>query len=251
MQQTSSPNLSQVRQLAIAAAKRGDWSAAVEHNKVLLDANQTDVSALNRIGVAYMQLQKKADAKQAFSAVLEIEKLNPIAKRNLARLKSNGSATVAFTSQYFIEEPGKTKHAELHRLAGKQVLDSLSVGKQCELKLKNRYISVECDGQYVGALPEDLSFRLTKLINWGNTYSCTIRSCSNNSCSVFLKETHRSKKNQDVHSFPPNKSNHNAVSDMDDRFLLLDEDIPVEIVDTDQDYEKSLEDLDSEPTIEE
>ncbi len=247
MQQT--PNLIQVKQLAIAAAKRSDWQSAVEFNLTLLQQNPNDVSALNRLGVSYLQLQDKNSAREAFNKVLEIEKLNPIAKRNLARLKGNGSANVSFSTQYFIEEPGKTKTVELHRLAGKTVLDSLSVGQQCELKLKNRYISVECVGQYVGALPEDLSFRLTKLINWGNTYTCIIRSCSNNACSVFLKESHRSKKNQEIHSFPPGKLNHSSIADIDDRFLL-DEDIPVEIVETDQDYEKSLDEIDTDQSIE-
>ncbi len=250
MQQTPNPNLIQVRQLAIAAAKRADWQAAVEFNSMLLQHNATDVSALNRLGVAHMQLQQKSHAKDAFNKVLEIEKLNPIAKRNLARLKNNGTTVVSFTSQYFIEEPGKTKTIELHRLAGKQVLDQLSVGQQCELKLKNRYISVECDNQYVGALPEDLSFRLTRLITTGNLYSCTIRSCANNACSVFLKETHRSKKNKEVHSFPPGKLNHSSSADIDDRFLL-DEDIPVEVLETDQDYEKSIDEIETDRTIEE
>ncbi len=250
MQQTPTPNLIQVRQLAIAAAKRADWQAAVEYNTTLIQHNEKDVNALNRLGVAHVQLQQKSEAKEAFNKVLEVEKLNPIAKRNLATLKGNGSATVSFSSQYFIEEPGKTKTVELHRLAGKQVLDQLSIGQQCELKLKNRFISVECSGQYIGALPEDLSFRLTKLINWGNAYSCTVRSCSNNACSVFLKESFRSKKNQEIHSFPPGKLNHNSIADIDDRFLL-DEDIPVEIVETDQDYQKSLDDIDTDRQMDE
>lgn len=248
-QQVSSPT--QTRQQAIAAAKRGDWTSAVTYNQQLLEIDPADTQALNRLGVAYLQLSDRAAAKQSFKNVLEIDKTNSIAKKNLIRLESNPKPTApSFTNHYFIEEPGKTKTVELHRLAGKQALDQLSVGLPCELKLKNRFISIENNGQYIGALPEDLSFRLGKLINRGNEYSCVVRSCSNNSCTVYLKETLRSKKNHDIHSFPPAKHAQNSLSDVDDRFLI-DEDIPIEIVDTDQDFERSFDDLETDSSIEE
>src|SRR5690606_3385589 len=133
------------------------------------------VSAYNRLGVAYMQIKNVSKAKKAFQQTLTIDKTNSIAKKQLQRINSNhlGKAP-AFTKLSFIEEPGKTKTVELHRLAGKQVLNNLSVGQMCELRPKKRYISVEVDGQYVGALPEDLSLRLARLIETGNEYTCSI-----------------------------------------------------------------------------
>jgi hypothetical protein len=112
----------------------------------------------------------------------------------------------------------------LHRLAGKQVLDTLGVGQECKLVLKKRFISVEtADGTYIGALPEDISFRLSKLIETGNLYSCRIHTLCNSECTVFLKELNRSKKNLDHHSFPPNKSAMMHNPEMDDRYLFDDE----------------------------
>lgn len=241
MNQTS---ISKLQTLAIAAAKKGNWSEAVELNQQILSVAPQDISALNRLGMAYLQTGDTAQAKQTFTTVVGIDKANSIAKKQLERIKSNHTApTPTFNKNYFIEEPGKTKIAELHRLSGKQVLDNLAVGMLCTLKLKNRYISVETeDGTYIGALPEDISFRLNKLIQSGNTYHCSIHSCTNNQCSVYLKELTRSEKNKDIHSFPTSKMA-GGQNDMDERFLIdenFDEDDAMMDVDDD-----SVEELDS------
>lgn len=234
-----------LQQKAIKAAKDLDWSAAVEANQSLLELKSDDVPALNRLGAAYVQLGDTKKAKTTFEQVLGIDTSNKLAHKNLDRLKNKQTTQVAsFSADSFIEEPGKTKSVELYRLAGKEVLSNLSIGKACELQTKNRYVSVSVDGTYVGALPEDLSFRLTKLLSTGNTYSCRIRSCNGSSCVVYLRELERSPKNKDVNSFPVNRmAIASSINDVDES--MLEEDIPVEIVHTDTDTEKSFEDFDS------
>ena len=142
-----------LRQKAIRAAKNSLWNEAVETNSALIEIDEKDTGAYNRLGVAYLQLKKSKLAKDQFKRVLEIDVNNKIAKKQLERIKNKQSVSPAFVSQHFIEEPGKTKTVELTRLAGKAVLDSLVVGKNCELVIKNRYISVMADDKYVGALP--------------------------------------------------------------------------------------------------
>lgn len=235
---------------AINAAKDSNWTLAIEYNQAILDQNPNDVGALNRMAVAYLQLNESQKAKEMFKQVLEIDKSNSIAKKNLSRLQNN-QAPVAptFSREDFIEEPGKTKTVELHRLAGKSVLDSLNIGLECDLKPKNRYISVESNGNYIGALPEDISFRLAKLIETGNTYFCCIKSFSSSHCSVYIKEVARSAENENFHSFPVSKNSVAAINDVEDH-LLLEEDIPVQIVDSDSDVEKSLDEIEPEDSNE-
>lgn len=240
--------LSKLRTQAISAAKNGDWQTAVDTNQQILSGDANDAHALNRLGLALLQLGKTKEAKETFKRTLEIDKTNNIAKKQLERISSKQSAvTPSFTREYFIEEPGKTKIVELHRLAGKQVLDKLASGENCKLVLKKRFISVEtASGTYIGALPEDLSFRLSKLLESGNTYSCRVLSTSNNECSVFLKELTKSKRNQDIHSFPINKSSLSTTTDLDDRFLLEDDSIPVQGFDGEEDdisTEKNYEEI--------
>lgn len=237
-------------QQAINAAKNQNWDEAATINQALLEINSQDIGALNRLGIAYSQLNKMSDAKKAFQAVLEIDKFNAIAKKNIGKLKNNQVPTTPlFSKQDFIEEPGKTRTVELHRLAGKNVLDSLAVGQECQLKCKNRYISVETQtGVYIGAIPEDISFRLAKLIETGNIYYCCIRSFSSSHASVYIKELSRSETNQYVSSFPTSKSTGGGFSDIDEE-LMLEDDLPVEAVETEGEGEigkPGFEDLDND-----
>lgn len=203
---------------AIAAAKDQNWQVAIDLNKQLLEQNPADLGALNRLGIAYAQLGDMKEAKAAFESVLSLDKANIIAKKNLVKLKTQPEQLApSFTTQDFIEEPGKTKTVDLHRLAGKPVLDTLVIGQECELKPKNRYISVDVADAYVGALPDDISFRLAKLLETGNTYFCCIRSVSANHCSVYIKELTRSKHNAEVNSFPVSKSYFGAaINELED-----------------------------------
>ncbi len=239
-----------LRNLTIRDAKDGNWKSAIKHNLELLELDPENTNALNRIGVAYIQLKEIAKAKKYFKKTLEIDKNDRIAKKHLDKLNNNKNIVApSFIKQHFIEEAGKTKTVQLFRLAGKQVLENIPVGQNCELKIKNRYVSVDCDGKHLGSLPEDLSFRLSKLIKNGNIYSCQVRSCSNKQCSVYLKEIYKSIKNGEAHSFPPRDMALNPLSEADDT-VILEENIPVEIVQTDNDIEKTFEDLNADEITE-
>jgi tetratricopeptide (TPR) repeat protein len=235
---------SDLKNLSIKDAKNGDWKQAIEHNNQILELSPENTNALNRLGIAYVQVGKISKAKKSFKQALDIDKNNKIAKKHLEKLANNQTCVApSFSNSHFIEEPGKTRTVSLFRLAGKNVLDCVGVGKECELIIKNRFISIEIEGKYIGALPEDLSFRLTKLIKSGNEYQCIVRSSNQKNCEVFLKETLISKKNVGTHSFPPSKMSLNPLSQLDEA-VVLEENLPVEMLDTDNDTEKTIEFVD-------
>jgi len=238
-----------LKNLAIKYAKKNNWEEAVKVNQELLELNPEDTNALNRLGVALIQLDNIKEAKKAFKKTLELDVNNRIAQKHLEKLKNNQTIAIpSFSRQHFIEEPGKTKTVSLLRLTNKQVLENISVGQDCELKIKNRFISIESNDKYLGTLPEDLSFRLSKLIKSGNKYSCQIRMCSAKQCSVYLKEITRSPKNQGTQSFPPKDIVLNPLSEINET-IVLEENIPVEIVQTDFDTEKTLEDINTDEVV--
>ncbi|MEN8253672.1 MAG: hypothetical protein ABFQ62_04845 [Patescibacteria group bacterium] len=226
-----------IQNQAIQAAKNQNWLKAIELNLQLLEENPKDISALNRLGVAYIQVGKKTKAKQSFQSVLKLEKSNTIAKKHLIRIKNNQTVQAPnFHQNQFIEEPGKTKTTQLRRLASKDLLSKLTVGQKCTIKLKNRHVSIEVDGKYIGSLPDDLSFRLGKLMKNGNEYSCWLRSINDQTCHVFLREIKRSNRNANTHSFSINKNNQNAVVNLDTNYVSK-EALPVVLVNTDEDKE--------------
>jgi len=241
-------NKSILQRLAIQSAKNQDWEKATQLNQEIIKIDENDTSALNRLGIALSQLGEKAAAIKYLERSLKIDKSNSIAKKHLERLSKNKKLNApSFANNHFIEEPGKTKTVELHRLASKNVLNVLTVGTACELIPKNRYISVEANQNYIGALPEDLSFRLSKLIKGGNKYSCYIRSINASSCVIFLREMKRSLKNEYINSFPLARTQLTTINDIDDTFI--EDDVPIQIVETDYDEEKTYDRKDLEDKI--
>jgi tetratricopeptide (TPR) repeat protein len=245
---TNTSLVAQLEEKAIQAAKNQDWQAAIDVNRQLIEENAEDIQAFIRLGVAQVQLGQVADAKHAFNQALALDKTNQLAKKHLQRLENNQTITISSlpSDEEFIEEPGKTRTVELHRLAGKETLEKLSIGQKCELKSKNRFVSVEVNKTYIGSLPEDLSARLTKLMKGGNQYVCYIRSISmtNCTCTVFIKEVLRSPEQEFINSFPVNKSSLSALNEMyaDDNYTFEIEDIPLQIVETDNDEERTVGD---------
>lgn len=234
-----------LEQKAIAAAKKENWQEAVSFNQEILEKDSNNIGALNRTAMAYLRLDKSKEAKKKYEEVLALEPSNAIAIKQLSNIKNNVTYFPQFTAQNFIEEPGIAKIIQLHRLAGKNVLEKLVVGQNLVFKPKNRYVSIETTNKiYVGSLPEDISARLTKLIQNGNEYLCQIHQVSHNYCDIFIKETFRSKKNQNQHSFPVSYQQ-NESSDLGND-ILLGQDIPLNLVEIDSDNEKSLDDISSQ-----
>lgn len=230
-------NSSLLRAKAIQAVKDSDWKIAVQINQEILEQSPKNLEAMNRLGLAYLKLKKEKEAIKVFKNVIKIDRSNIIANKHLRKLKNNEkTADVIFNHNAdFIEEPGKSKILPLHRLTSRGQLCKLKVGQQCFLQIKNRYISIiDEKNKHVGALPEDISFRLSKLIADGNQYSCVVYRVDDKQCCIQLKETFRSKKNQQLQSFPSKKINNQFNLDED---IVLEKDIPLGIVSTDDDDE--------------
>jgi len=229
------PNSSLLRAKAIQAVKDADWANAVLINQEILEQSPKNLEAMNRLGLAYLKLKKEKEAKKVFKNVLNVDRSNIIANKHLKKIKNKEKTPdIIFNNNAdFIEEPGKSKIISLHRLTSSSQLGKLKVGQECFLQTKNRYISiVDEKKKHVGALPEDISFRLSKLIASGNQYSCVIYKIDDRQCCVQLKEVFRSKKNSQLQSFPSKKINNQFNLGED---IVLEKDIPLGIINTDED----------------
>lgn len=225
------PTLNQLEIAAIRAAKKANWSEALTINQEILAQNPQNINALNRTGFAYLQLEKFTAAKRYFKQVLTYEKTNLIAQKQLENIKNKLVAVPQFNSQNFVEEPSKSKIIGLHRLAAKQTLESLVSGQELILKPKNRFISVETkDKVYLGALGEDISLQLSRLISTGNRYFCQVHSSSGRHCDVFIREVYQSPENRRHNSFTSTYKPEKEETIGEDLLLLADE-VPLSIID--------------------
>jgi len=192
--------LSATSQDAIAAALVQDWKKAIVVNAAILKTNPKDLDALCRLGFAYLKSGQLTIAKRVYQKVLAIDQYNQIATKNLKKLvtlkkKDIDSGTYGVMSpMIFLEEPGKTKIVECVRVAPASVLSTLSAGQEVTLKVKPHTVEIRSQQTYVAALPDDMSYKLNKMIAAGNTYQVIVKSVDKKSVKVLLRELSRGKK---------------------------------------------------------
>ncbi len=183
---------------AIQNALTGDWKQAIVTNQSILKENPDDIETLNRLAFAYASIGDSKEAKVLYYKVLELDKQNPIALRNLKRISSNTGQKnyTGFAIQHgpslYIEEPGKTKVVELLNIADKKVLSPLRSGERLILQVKRMKLFVlDMDKQYIGMFPDDISKRLIDFIQGGNEYEAYIKTVDGNKVLIFIKEIKR------------------------------------------------------------
>lgn len=227
MDQPVSPSLN-LAQLAIEAALSANWDQALKLNKKILKVEPQNVDALARLARANMEMGKSNLARKFYSEVLKYDPYNPIAIKNLKIIKSfksNGVANhtnghIKLSPSLFLQEPGKTKVVSLMKVAEPQKLSHIFCGMKVELVLKNRGITiVDQGGSYLGVLPDDISYRLIRLLKGGNKYELFIKAIKVNGLAVLIKETYRSKRFRNQASFLENSDSivtTNLITSLDD-----------------------------------
>ncbi len=209
--------LSWLNEKAIKAALVSDWEEAIKLNLEILKIDKESIEALCRLARAYLEKGELKSAKKTYQKVLKLDRFNPIAKRNLEKIKENVSVPLInkqkkqITNGLFLEEPGKTITVKLVRLASPKILLCQNVADEVNLNLKKRFIMVSDDKKnYLGRLPDDLSRRLIQLISLGNRYISVIKSVGKNNLEIFIKEVKRSKRNKNTPSFPISPDQYNS-----------------------------------------
>lgn len=197
---------------AINAALNCLWTEAQTLNRQILKTDPENVDALSRLGRVCFELGKLEQAKKYYNQALKVDPYNPIALKNLRIIKAykpNGIKRVNHQSpvnpNMFLHEPGKTKVVTLLKVAEPQKLSNLYPGMEVNLSTKSRNISItDCENQYLGILPDDIAFLLTKLIKGGNKYQAIIKAVRVNGLSILIRESFRGSKNKNRPSFPEN-----------------------------------------------
>lgn len=203
---------------AIHSALAENWDEAVRLNLEILVKSPDSVDTLNRLGFAYLRCGNIKKAKATYERVLKLDRYNAIALKNLQKVKVQGSGKVHQSKRYtlsssdraispslFLEEPGRTKIISLVNVAPSRILFTLSIGENIELVSKRHTLEVRGKkGLYLGAMPDDLGFRLRRLIVSGNRYQAYVKSVAKNSLAILVKEVKRSKKFRNQPTFPTN-----------------------------------------------
>src|SRR6516165_3834184 len=94
-EETRRVNRRQLMQQAITLAMQSRWQEAADVNRQIVEMAPEDAEAYNRLGKAYTELGRIADAKDAYESALRADPANLIAQRNLDRLSLISEAGAA------------------------------------------------------------------------------------------------------------------------------------------------------------
>lgn len=237
---------------AIALAMQGRWEEAVTANRSIVEIFPQDINAYNRLGKAFTELGRFAEAKEAYMKALAIDSKNSIARKNMRRLSllkeayvAPGGGSYRVSPQLFIEETGKAGVACLEQLAPKEVLARMGAGDPVHLRPKGRGLIVENKlGEYLGQVELRIGTRLAKLIKGGNRYTAAITSSTDGEVKIIIMEIFQHPNQVGRPSFPA-KGNDGFRSYVKDSVLKyeLDEEDGFEDIDYHIEWEEELEPL--------
>jgi hypothetical protein len=207
-QEPSKPKSAYVEE-AVQLAVEARWDEAVDLNRYIIDSFGADEGAQNRLGKALTELGKLEEAKVAYDTSLAINPMNPVARKNAAKLESLINAKEALKGgqvkvdlSLFVEEMGKTTTTTL-RAAAEDVCSRVAPGDIAELRVDGDGIEIDTvRGVRVGSLEPKLARRLLKFIQGGNRYQAGITSCEGSTVKVIVRETYQDAKFAGRPSFP-------------------------------------------------
>lgn len=203
--------MEELAQLAVKAALSGNWEEAIKINKKILKNSPSDINTLNRLAYAYQAVNDLVKSKSAYQKTLKLDKYNAIATKNLERLslwkgkkrQDNTVQKISADATVFLEEPGKTRLVTLINLAPLSTISLLRPSQPVEFSIKRKSVLIVTDNnKYIGALPDDLAFKLMRFLKNNYQYNCFIKSAEKNCVTVFLREIQRGKKLINQPSFP-------------------------------------------------
>jgi len=257
----------QLAEAAIAHATRGEWEAAVETNRELLELGP-DSDAGNRLGKALAELGRHDEALEAYERALERDATNRIAQRNIERLRvlmaaetpaKNGKPRSGKApATVFIEEMGKTGRARLINLAATGVVAPLSPGDAVELRVEKTELVARVNDATIGAVEPRIAARLLKLIAGGNRYEAAITTIHDAGAelTIIIREVFTHPTNFGKVSFPTlGQAGAGVRPYMKSTVLRYDDDDEVEDADEDseevEELDTSLPEYSGEPEDEE
>lgn len=222
-----------LEQQAVDAAISSNWDRAIELNKEIISTDKTNLGAFLRLGFAQLQSGQLEDASKSYKKALKLQPKHQIATENLERIEillkqkapDKKKEKKHLDPNIFLDIPGKTKTVQLSNLGQKQHLADLYIGEEMEMKNKKRRLEVRSlNGDYIGALPDDICKRLSFFLEKESVYQTFIKEASLSRILIFIKEVSKGEEVKGYISFPTNnqpmmhplQENDNDADDNDD-----------------------------------
>ncbi|MGA7172549.1 MAG: hypothetical protein WCB86_06210 [Candidatus Dormiibacterota bacterium] len=197
---------------AIRLALASRWQEALAVNDDLIERFGADEDICNRRGKALLELGRLAEAEAAYTATLEANPGNQIARRQLAKLQERGSAkakvapvAASVDVAIFTDEPGKTAITKLVLAKGVDPA-AIAPGDPIKVEVGDDQVGVRTmRGIDLGGVEPRLSQRIIKLSKSGNRYAGAVTHVDGSGVQVILREVYQAPELAGTNSFPVRK----------------------------------------------
>src|SRR5258708_1034725 len=175
------------------------WDEVVIPNKNIVTIFPSEAEAYNRLGKAYSELGRYAEARQAYTQTLKYSPNNTIARKNLDRLSflqeepaTTHTGSERIDPRLFIEETGKTGTTDLINIASTSILAKVGVGDKVQLHVNGHTVLVRnAAGQDIGQLEPRLANRLINYMDGGNRYAAAILVMEQGLVRLIIREEYQ------------------------------------------------------------
>ena len=154
-----------------------------------------------------MKLLDKKNATKCFQYVLKISPNNTIAQKNINKLQLNlpkkKKSLDKIDTSNLVNETGKSINLKCNITNSKKIFNQgIDTGSKLTIKNEKTSIGIYKGNSKILIIENNISKRISNLINLGNEYSCTVLGVSENSININIKEISKSNKTIQIISFP-------------------------------------------------
>jgi len=197
---------------AVRLALASRWQEALAVNDDLVERFGPDEDTCNRRGKALLELGRLAEAEAAYTATLDANPGNQIARRQLAKLAERRSAkgevapvSASVDVAVFTDEPGKTAITKLILAQGVDP-GAVAPGDPIKVEVEAEQVAVRTlRGIDLGGVEPRLSQRILKLSRSGNRYAGAVTRVDATGVQVILREVYQAPELAGTNSFPVRK----------------------------------------------
>jgi len=207
MEVIAKPDVNSLIKSAIREASNNNWEKAKKLNLAVLNITKNNIETLNRLGISYMKLLDKKNATKCFQYVLKISPNNTIAQKNINKLQLNlpkkKKSLDKIDTSNLVNETGKSINLKCNITNSKKIFNQgIDTGSKLTIKNEKTSIGIYKGNSKILIIENNISKRISNLINLGNEYSCTVLGVSENSININIKEISKSNKTIQIISFP-------------------------------------------------